>query len=121
MMAILPNHQKRSAPAPEFSRHNLAKPKMMTSTASHQERFSSHGKRGPSISFCSIGMRAPARPISLSKNCGKELPAGLAGAGDGVGLDVRAKEGQLKQPAIAAMRMIDSSDRLNLLVRMIAP
>jgi hypothetical protein len=61
---------------------------MMMSTANPQERFSSQGKRGPSISFCNIGMRAPARPISLSKNCGKELPAGLAGAGDGVGLGV---------------------------------
>src|SRR6266545_3627061 len=88
MMATLPNHEKRSAPAPAFSRHSLAKPKMITSTASHQDRFSSQGRRGPSISFCSIGMRAPARPIRLSKNCGNELPAGPAGAGDGVGLGV---------------------------------
>jgi len=58
-------------------------------------------------------MRAPARPISLSKSCGIELPAGLAGAGEGVGLGVCAKAEKLKQPMTAVMRSMDKIARLS--------
>jgi hypothetical protein len=50
-----------------------------------------------------------------------ELPAGLVGAGEGVGLGVCAKAERLKQPMTVVMRRRDSNDSLILIVRMIAP
>src|SRR5215475_3432734 len=85
-MMALPNHQKRSAPAPELSRHMRAKVKVKTTAASPQDSLSSQGSIGPSSSFWRSGMSAPAWPISALIISAQALPAGDAGGGGGVGL-----------------------------------